>query len=152
MPTKRQSVREELLCTLRGAGSRNRAKKRKSVWKHKFVCLAYTDQQVPVREAEKDELFAAGLGEKEIVFDDLFASAEDFRDILYEAFPQLRDGGGYQLLKCMPNSRRLEALSGLVMQSPHKLKQRVGAARTYIRPLQKKLDTTPTEQKDGSVS
>jgi len=28
------------------------------------VCLAYKDQQVPTREAKKDELFAAGLGEK----------------------------------------------------------------------------------------
>ena len=152
--TKRQaSVREELLCTLRG-GSRNktRTKKRKCAWKHKFVCLAYKDQQVPIREAEKDELFAAGLGEKEIEFDDLCASAEDFRDILYQAFPQLQDGGGYQLLKCIPNSRQLESLSGLVMQSPLKLKQRVGTARTYIRPLLKNLDTTPVEQKDGSVS
>lgn len=144
---RHSSVREELLCSLRG-GSK---KKRKCAWKHKFVCLAYMDQQVPVREAEKDELFAAGLGEKEIEFNDLLASAEEFRDILYQAFPQLRDGGGYQLLKCIPNSRRLESLTGLVMQSPLKLKQHVCAARTYIRPLQKNLDTTSIEQKDGSV-
>jgi len=77
--------------------------------------LAYKDQQVPTREAEKDELFAAGLGEKEVEFNDLCANAEDFQDALYQAFPQLQDGGGYQLLKCIPNSRRLEPLSGLVM-------------------------------------
>jgi len=125
-------------------------KKKKCEWKHKFYCLAYTDQHVPVKEADKDELYSAGLGEKEIEFTNLNASAEEFRDILLEAFPQLKDSGGYQFLKCTPNTRSLEPLSGLVMHSPIKLKQRVGATRTYIRPLQKNLDTTPIEPEDDS--
>ena len=43
-------------------GSRKRAK---------FFCLAYTDQEKsPTSEASQDELFRAGLGQKEILFED----------------------------------------------------------------------------------
>ena len=41
----------------------------KCAWRHKFYCLAYTDQdKFPTCEADKDELYRAGLGEKEISF------------------------------------------------------------------------------------
>ena len=63
---RKLSIREEMLCTLRG-GSSGKTKKRNFAWKHKFICLGYKGQQVPIREAEKHELFAAGLGEKGIV-------------------------------------------------------------------------------------
>ena len=76
----------------------------------------------------------ADLREKEIELD-LDMNAEEFRSTIFEVYPQLKNGGGYEFLKCIPNSRRLESLSGLVMQSPMMLKQRVGSARTYIRPL-----------------
>ena len=107
---------------------------------------------MPLKEAEKDKLFSVrGLGEKEIELD-LDMNAEEFRSTIFEVYPQLKKGGGYQFFKCIPNSRRLEPLSGLVMQSPMMLKQRVGSARTYIRPLQRNLDTTPVRQLDEIVS
>lgn len=150
---RRRSVRQELLSTIRGGGKGIRKKrKRTSAWRHKFVCLAHQGQnRPPLCEADKDELFAAGLGEKEIEIDDLDASSEEFQEILLQAFPQLAEGGGYQFLKCLPNSRLLEPLSGLVMTSPAMLKQRVGTARTYIRPLQRDLDTTPTRSMPDTV-
>lgn len=152
VPNRRPScVREELLSTLQGGRKKRKWKRKKNVWKHKFMCLAYLEQQVPLREAEKDELFVAGLGEKEIELD-LDMNAEEFRSIIFEVYPQLKDGGGYQFLKCIPNSRRLEPLSGLVMQSPMMLKERVGSARTYIRPLQRNLDTTPVREVNEIVS
>ena len=113
------------------------------------MCLAYLEQQVPQKEAEKDKLFSAGLGEIEL---DLDMNAEEFCSTIFEAYPQLKEGGGYKFFKCIPNSRRLEPLSGLVMQSPMMLKQRVSSARTYIRPLQRNLDTTPVRQLDEIVS
>ena len=114
---RRRSVREELLATLRGTSKKK--SKRKPGWRHKFVCLARTGQnRIPLSESEKDKLFSAGLGEKELEFPKLDTTADEFRDILYEGFPRLRDGGGYQFLKCIPNSRQLEPLSGLVMSSP----------------------------------
>ena len=147
---RRPSVRQELLSTVRGGAKGIRKKhKRTSAWRHKFVCLARQGQNhPPLCEADKDELFAASLGEKEI---DLDASSEEFQEILLQAFPQLGEGGGYQFLKCLPNSRLLEPLSGLVMTSPAMLKQRVGTARTYIRPLQRDLDTTPTRSMPDTV-
>ena len=51
------------------------------------MCLAYLEQQVPLRESEKDELFAAaGLGEKEIELD-LDMDAEEFRNSIFEVYP-----------------------------------------------------------------
>ena len=81
----------------------------------------------------KDVLFKAGLGEKEIEFNNLDASPEEFREVILNAYPKLRDGGGYQFLKCPSNSRNLECLSLLTMSSPSKLKMQVGNSRTYIR-------------------
>ena len=49
-------------------------------------------------------------------------------------FPRLQDGGGFQLLKGVANSRSLEPLLKLVHTV---LRQRVGQGRTYIRPIQR---------------
>ena len=137
------------LCTLRGRSSRSDTPKNK----RKFGCLAHVGQEkVPLREKEKDELFVARLGEKELEFDNLEASEEEFQETIFEGFPHLRDGGGYQFLRYIPNSRILEPLSGFVMSSPSVLKQQVGAARTYIRPLQRNLDTTPVRSMSHSVN
>ena len=120
---------------------------RKPAWKHKFVCLAYKDQsRIPTSDIDKDELYLADLGEKEIEFCSLDAGADEFKEILLNAFPKLHHGGGYQLLKCMANSRRLEVLSSVVYTSPGALKQRVGTSRTYIRPIQRDLDLEPCEE------
>ena len=132
---------------------KNKVKRKKSIWKHKFFCLAYAGQKrVPTTEDEKDELFVAGLGEKDIEFERLDLTAEEFKDVLLQAFPQLCEGGGYQLCKCIPNSRKLEPLPHRVMASPLMLRQRSGVSRTYIVPIQKDLDLTPTDCADSSVS
>ena len=115
----------------------------KCVWKHKFVCLAFHDQsRIPTTDCEKDTLLEAGLGEKEIEFDDLNIDAEEFRDLLISHYPRLSEGGGFQFHKCSPNSRKLEQLSSTTLSSPAMLKSRVGNARTYIRPMQRDLDIT----------
>ena len=147
--TQVSSVRNELLTTMRGY-SRGRnavppAKRKKCAWKHKFMCLAYCGQsKLPSSEADRDELFEAGLGEKTIEFENINCSPNEFRETIFSAFPQLRESGGYQFLKCVPNARNLETLSPLVLTSPLMLKQRVGVARTYIRPLQRDLNLTKT--------
>lgn len=120
---------------------------KKPAWKHKFVCLAYKDQlRIPTSDVDKEELYLADLGEKEIEFRSIDSNADKFKDTLLNAFPRLQQGGGYQLLKCMPNSRRLEVLSSVVYTSPGALKQRVGTSRTYIRPIQRDLDLEPCEE------
>ena len=52
-------------------------------WKHHFVCLGYFDQpKIPTTDTEKDDLFKAGLGEKEIEFSSLQMSSEEFKDVI----------------------------------------------------------------------
>lgn len=116
-------------------------KKRKgTTWKHRFVCLAYHDQEkIPTTDVEKDDLFKAGLGEKVLEFPDMDISREVFNEVLLEEYPKLSEGGGFELCKCLPNSRKLERLSDTVQFSPGMIKERVGNARTYIRPLQRDL-------------
>ena len=149
--THTSTVRQELLSNIHGSRSRPRpAKRQKVVWKHKFYCLASVDStQVPLKEYYKDALFRAGLREKDIQFHNLDASPEEFREVIFDAYPKLKEGGGYQFLKCVANSRNLECLSTLTMSSPVMLKKRVGNARTYIRPLQRDLDIT--ESNDSST-
>ena len=110
-------------------------------WKHRFVCLAYRDQsKIPTTDTEKDDLLKAGLGEQIIEFDDLDMDANAFREVLLEAYPQLKDAGCFVFFKCAANSRALEPLSQVVLSSPRMLKDRVGTARTYIRPVQRDMD------------
>jgi len=124
----------------------------KCFWKHKFICLANCKQdRIPTTDHEKDKLLMAGLGEKEIEFSSLTLSATDFRDLLYQYFPTLQGGGGFQFVKCKPNSRSLEQLSSTTLSSPSMLKSWVGNARTYIRPMQQNLDLTPIIELPGGI-
>ena len=41
----------------------------------------------------------AGLGEK-IVVPDVDCTTEEFHEILMQSFPKLRNGGGFELLRC----------------------------------------------------
>lgn len=60
-PKKR--ARDEMTSMLRGKNKNNSS--RKVAWRHKFVCLAYRDQEkVPIADYEKEELRQAELGEK----------------------------------------------------------------------------------------
>ena len=69
-------------------------------WRYKFFCLAYIDQgNSPTSEASKDELFRAGLEEKEILFENVNISQEEFHKIILDHYPRLRDGGGFRFLK-----------------------------------------------------
>ena len=127
--------------------------RKKCAWKHRFVCLANYDQpKIPTTDTEKDELFKAGLGEKEVEFPSLDMSAEEFTDVLYCTFPKLKGGGGLELCRCIANSRNLEVLSSVVHSSPQHLKERVGNARTYIRPLQRDLDLSEVVELPLAVS
>lgn len=113
---------------------------KRCTWKHRFVCLSSVgEEKVPTSAAYKDDLLKAGLGEQTIEFEVLDAGPEEFRDFIYEKFPKLRQGGGYEFCRCLPNSRQLEPLSCSAYFSPSLFKDRVGNTRTYIRPLQRDL-------------
>lgn len=135
------------------AGKLPLSKREKSLWKHRFVCLAYCDQsRIPMSDFEKDQLLEAGLGEKEIEFFSLDMEFDEVREVLLEEFPRLKDGGGFLLMKGVPNSRSLEPLPKAVYLNLKALKQRVGQARTYIRPIQRDLDLSPVFRAPERVS
>ena len=115
-------------------------KKNKTSYTHRFICLNECNQKiVPKKDTEKNLLLEAGLGERKITIPDIDISSEEFRDLLFEEFPKLKEGGGVMFAKCRSNSRVLEPLSSLCLTSPRVLRDRVGSVRTYIFPLQKDL-------------
>ena len=147
---KRKRVKKEMSTLFH---TKKQKVEKRVVWRHRFVCLAFRDQsRQPTTDADKEELYQAGLGEKEIEFESLDLSQLEFRELLYTSFPRLKEGGGFQLLRGLPNSRAMELLSMAVHTSPSLLKQRVGNARTYIRPIQRDLDLTPIEDAPNGVS
>ena len=109
------------------------------LWSHNFLCLASRfTMQVPKTDY-KQLLTRAGLGEKRVSID-LNADADKLQEKLLIVFPQLYNAGGYDLLRCLPNSRMLSMLQppqgGF---TPAYLKQEVGGARIYIRPIRQDL-------------
>ena len=125
----------------------NKKRVKGASWKHRFVCLAYRDQsKIPTTDTEKDDLLKAGRGEQIIEFDDVDMDANAFREVLLEAYPQLKDAGGFMFFKCAANSRALEPLSQVLLSSPRMLKDRVGIAPTYIRPVQHDTDLSAVFQ------
>ena len=73
-------------------------------------------------------------------FPSLDVDANEFRELVFETFPTLRDGGGYQFCRCKPISRELNPLSKHVLLSPWLLKEQVGQGRTYVVPPQSDID------------
>lgn len=117
---------------------------RPQIWKHNFLCLAsrYT-VHVPSQQ-QKENLLAMGLGEKRIHLG-LQASAVQLEEKLLMVYPKLHHAGGYDLLRCLPNSRSLSRLvppeGGF---TPLYLKGEVGQARLYVRPLMRDLSIVPS--------
>ena len=58
--------------------------------------------KIRTTEFEKDELLKAGLGEKEIAFDDINISAEEVHDVLIANFPGLKPGEGFISIDVCP--------------------------------------------------
>ncbi len=99
---------------------------------------------------EREELLDCGLGDQKITFTDMECSAEEYKEILVDHFPKLSEGGGYELMRCCPNSRQLECISSNALKSPKATQERVGRSKVYIRPIQRDLDTTPLEDMSNS--
>lgn len=110
-------------------------------WTVKMVCLSgHNATRVPCTVADRETLVQAGLGEKKINIPDISCSPQEFRNIVVAAFPKLDGCGGFDLLRCIPNTKDLEAISLAVSQSPKLLKSVVGGGKVFICPIQQDLD------------
>jgi hypothetical protein len=128
------------------APAAKRYKHTNTPWTHHFVCLASCDKcKPPTSGWEREMLIEAGLGEKKIYFSNIDCSAEEYRDKLIDAFPKLREAGGFEMMRCSANARVLEHIAPSALQSPRSTHDRVGRSKVYIRPIQKDLDITPVE-------
>lgn len=113
---------------------------RPSCWTVNAFCLSSRHaRRVPGTVGERETLVAAGLGEKKVVIPNIDCSWEDFKAVLVAAFPKLNGSGGFDLLRCVPNSKQLEVISLAVAQSPKLLKSVVANGKVFIRPIQKDL-------------
>ena len=121
----------------------------KETWTHTFICLCESDQlAVPSRE-EKVILKEAGLGEKKITFEK-YGGYQQLQSSLLKEFPKLSEGGGFQLLRSSGARRSLDLIPIPTMgyRIPY-LKDCLGQAIGYIRPLQKDLDRSPLPVRVG---
>ena len=135
--------------------SRNLSRKRKATvganrtWTAQFFCLADRNQSKIPNASTKQILHNAGLGLKKIKLH-LNDSEEQVAEKILSAnlneenetlgFPQLRDGGGFELLQCLSNCRQLSLIS--CQWSVKELKANLGAqSKIYIRPIQHNLST-----------
>lgn len=115
----------------------------------KFMCLAKKDAQfAPSTVAEKEMLVEAGLGEKIIKLEES-SDLKEIHKAMIEAFPKLRDGGGFELLRALPSTRRLEPLSPVISKTIKLIKCVLGNSRIYVRPIQKDLDLHFSDDKSN---
>lgn len=105
--------------------------------------------RVPTTPSARMLLKEAGLGEKSLIIDDINCDARTFRQIILNNFPKLKAAGGFELLRCMHNSRELEVLPSRIAGNPRLLKCQMGQGKIYIRPLQRDLSLDLEEEEDG---
>jgi len=112
--------------------------------------LASKVQDYSPSPMDRGQLLQAGLGDKNISFVES-ADAEDLHYDLLEAFPKLKSGGGYELMRTSDRGNRTLAVipcpsSGYTIAY---LRSVAGQAKVYIRPLQKDLDLSPIDELDA---
>lgn len=79
---------------------------------------------------------------------------EEFNHILLATFPKLDRGGGFELLRCKPQSRELMLFGPRVSSCPKLLRRQVGNSKIYIRPIQRdlSLEEVAVEEVEGVCS
>ncbi|KAJ7319462.1 hypothetical protein OS493_036105 [Desmophyllum pertusum] len=124
-------------------------------WTKEICILGRCDEDKTPDRQRLYELSAAGLGKAKIVFPNKKASHEEVERFLHEKFPKLKSAGGFEVLRGSGGGGGQRSLSLLAPSRegysiPH-LKERLGQAIAFIRPLQVDLDETPvtTENADS---
>ena len=51
---------------------------------------------------KEDEPFETGLGRKDVESPSLDMDPTEFRELIFNTFPKLQEGGGYQFCRCQP--------------------------------------------------
>lgn len=109
---------------------------------------------VPIDSRVKEKLLEAGLGESKICITNVDdCTAAEFKAIVIKQYPKLSNCGGFELLRCVTNSKSLEVVSPRLARVPRMLKSVIGTGKVFIRPIQKDLDLDATlDLKEVEVS
>ena len=117
-----------------------------------FFCLLNREaDRVPTTKVMKLMLLDAGAGEKSVTMSPSL-NAKELRDEIISSYPLLAEGGGFELLRCIQNSRELQVIPYNFTTTPRYLKAYVGGGKVYIRPLQKDLSSAPVATAVADVS
>ncbi|XP_039894576.1 uncharacterized protein LOC120737779 isoform X2 [Simochromis diagramma] len=118
----------------------------RSIYTHTFFCLHdHMSDTVPAK-AVKFDLAAAGLGEKRISFQGRDDDPEVVKAKIEDTFPQLKDTGGFELLRISGTTRSRNLCTipspdtGYTVRYLRSPLSGIGQALIYIRPLQKSID------------
>lgn len=122
-------------------------------WTAKIFCLADRYQTTLPTASARQVLYNAGLGLKKIKFlqsdneeqvAEKLMSAEKSTGEETVGFPQLRDGGGFELLQCQSNCRQLTMIK-CQWSIKHIKANTGGQSKIYVRPIQRSLSTKPVK-------
>lgn len=104
----------------------------------KFFCLGKTDDISPPQTvAGKAFLSNCGLGPASLVVD---LNGESVHEALLERFPVLSSAGGYELLLYQRGGAEQGFHKIPMPHTPSRIRELVGQAQIYIRPLQMNID------------
>lgn len=117
---------------------------KRETWTHKFYCFPNKNQDCPQNREEREISRRAGLGEKKITFRK-DASASEVVTELEEAYPKLKQGGGFELLR---SGKRMKDLVPITSPPrgysvPFLKNSGLGQSTIYVRPIQMDLNTEP---------
>lgn len=88
----------------------------------RFFCLPKCNStRVPTSPFQKMSLTEIGLGPKDIIMSPKITERE-MREKVLEAFPPLANGGGFEFLHCLPNTRDLSVIPRNFTIGPSRLK------------------------------
>ncbi|XP_058645519.1 uncharacterized protein LOC131548308 isoform X3 [Onychostoma macrolepis] len=117
-----------------------------STYTHTFCCLGRKDASTVPSRVGKDQLQRLGLGDKRLVFRGNQDSSADFMDFILSTYPEMRDAGGFELLKISgtTHNRNLSLIpcpnqgySVRYLKDPAVF---INNSTIYIRPLQRNLN------------
>lgn len=126
----------------------------RETWTREFLCIANKDVEVVPTKADKLTLLAAGLGRKKLVFGNR-DDAPTFKRKMEDAYPKLKLGGGFDLLRSGVRPGELLLIkppsSGYTV--PFLMDGAgLGQAIIYVRPIQQNLDMSEVKQEEVSYS
>ena len=124
----------------------------RNTWTRTFVCLEKKNATTPPSAFEKVSMALAGLEEKSICFSK-GGNSQHVHEKILEAFPILEEAGGYEILRTGERGNRQLMVVSMPpggYNVPY-LKATIASAKGYIRPLQKDLVFSPSDQEQLQV-